>query len=66
MSRFQRFQFTAYPGVSADLDKGLKRSFQTIMVRPHSTYLREHLWVFARVLAVVALIGLVAFMVHTS
>jgi hypothetical protein len=64
MSRFRRFEFTAHPDANATM--ALKRSFGPLMIQPHSTYLRDHLWVFVRVVAVVALIGLLAFMVHLS
>jgi hypothetical protein len=56
----------ACPEANGTMDEALKDSFGPRMVQPHSTYLRDHLWVFLRVVAVVALIGLFAFLVHMS
>jgi hypothetical protein len=56
----------SFPEANAPMEKPLKRSWAASFDRPRDAYLRDHLWIFVRVMAVVALIAIVAFLVHAS
>jgi hypothetical protein len=56
----------SFSEANAPMEKPLKRSWAASFDRPRDAYLRDHLWIFVRVMAVVALIAIVAFLVHAS